>query len=120
MPDIGLLQGPPRKPSLTIVPASPLPAEPVTEPVPEARAAPVAPALIPLAEEAEAIKVAAHAAVVSDAPIATLVAELPAPDVDSAREPEPEFERELEAAAEPQTEHGPEFQAETQIRTPIQ
>ncbi|HUQ08847.1 MAG TPA: glycosyltransferase family 39 protein [Steroidobacteraceae bacterium] len=65
MPDIGLLQGPPRKPHLKVVQDAPAPRE--------ARAY-VTPMLIPMVAESDAIKVAAHAAVVSEAPLAVLVA----------------------------------------------
>ena len=65
MPDIGLLQGPPRKPQLTLVEKA------------SVSSAPEARALIPMAEEGEAIRVAARTAVVSDAPIAVLVDDEP-------------------------------------------
>jgi 4-amino-4-deoxy-L-arabinose transferase-like glycosyltransferase len=69
MPDIGLLQGPPR-PKLVVVP------KPLVEPVVAAAAAPLPP-VIELAPEAAAIKIAAHAAVVSERrPMAEVTSEL--------------------------------------------
>jgi 4-amino-4-deoxy-L-arabinose transferase-like glycosyltransferase len=79
MPDIGLLQGPPR-PRLIVVP-TPLPPKPADEAAPASlpEAPPAVPPLIPMADEPVAIKVAAHASVVSDAPVATLTRVLEEP-----------------------------------------
>jgi hypothetical protein len=77
MPDIGLLQGPPR-PKLILVP----------KPAGETEAPVVVPPVIAMPLEEEAIKVAAHVAVVSDRrPVAEVSAALPEePEV---RIPEP-------------------------------
>ena len=68
MPDIGLLQGPPR-PKLV-----PVAMTPVEQSIAALPAEPPAPAdlLDAVADEVEAIKVAAHTGVVSDAPLAVL------------------------------------------------
>src|SRR5262245_61598105 len=106
MPDIGLLQGPPRKPRLVSVQVAPVSQEPV----------PVSPVSVPspvaVASEADDIRVAAHAAVVSDdAPLAVLRGAVSEIIVESPAEAPPAVAAEVSESA-PYEEAAPHEAAE--------